>query len=1286
MTQPSIPHLRFTPIALALTIAGLVSLAHAAPQDGVVRAGAATISGGGAYTRIDQTTGRAVIDWRGFSIGSGEQVQFVQPSASSAILNRVTGSQVSTLLGRLDANGQVLLINPNGIVIGKGGQVNVGSFIASTSNISNHNFMNGRLIFDEAGKAGAGILNAGSITAAEGGLVALVAPHVRNDGLIQARLGKVMLGAADTFTIDLYGDQLVNLALSDAHVGQLKDASGQSVQSLITQAGKIESGQAVLVTAATARNVLDSLINMSGTIRAETATQDGGRIVLLGEGGKVNVSGTLDASGARGGQIDVLGQDITLTSPANLNASGVNGGGIIHVGGAYQGSGSTYRSQRTAIESGASLTANALTSGNGGEVVVWSDGNTAFAGNVEAKGGALSGNGGRLEVSGKGTLAFNGTADASAANGVSGSLLLDPAFFTIGAVEASQISTTLRTGTSVTLAADVDINLNSIVDGRSGVAGGGITMTAGNNINLNDHLLTNNGAIHLTATNGTINALAGKLVSAGTASIALIAGSNLSTGALLTSGALSLQSLNGAVSIDTALGNATGPLNINAATDVIINQPLLSIASGNALTVNAGTDITINAIIDGRSRAITGGTVNLVAGNNIHLNNSIVTLDGAINVTSTAGTALLASGVQLRAGAGPINITTAGDFSTGLLPPPIPAPATPPATEAEANNYRTAFVSQYATLITSGALTIHSTQGSVNVNTPVPDSTGAVTITAANAVNVNQKINTNNAPVTINAGAGGINVAANADGCGGSSLCADAPEIDSRLGNLTLNSVGNINIADLMGVTTGGILTIDTRGAIVQGAVGKSLGAIPVPQRIILTGDQGITFSVEPGESIGDLTATSLTGSIVLRAKAISGVTTINAACAACDVGFEAEKNLGTITTINAGGTVELGDTRGGSVALTAGLDAFVRYLDAAQLSVVAGNDIQLGKNKNETVWIRSGPLSLIAGNDIITTIDSPIRVANNQPTTMHAGGALSLYYIETLGAMDLKATTGNVTLATPLGAHMNKPDFNPLDLGIGSLTIAAPAISLQGVRAEGAVTITTGNLASTNAINSTNGPVSPATFINAPAVGTLNLLVELTPATSPAIPPGPTVSSPFAPDLASVPALLLPELLVTLPPTGAGTPPPVIFPPPPVIVPPSPGSTSPPPAGGAAPATSASSSPNVAAGTVPETRADPAASPTAVTSLAGLANSTTATDTNGDVLSGSKAGESLVFEGGHGVAQDTNRGHPVNFPTTTNSAVSGNANTIACPPGVAVGTSVLHATGFGAVQVLPCQ
>jgi large exoprotein involved in heme utilization and adhesion len=124
----------------------------------------------------------------------------------SATLNRVTGDQLSVILGRMDANGQVLLVNPHGIIFGKSAQINVGSLIASTANISNDNFMQGRLLFDQPGRPGAGVINSGSITAAEGGLVALVAPHVRNDGLIQARLGKVLMGAADTFTIDLYGD------------------------------------------------------------------------------------------------------------------------------------------------------------------------------------------------------------------------------------------------------------------------------------------------------------------------------------------------------------------------------------------------------------------------------------------------------------------------------------------------------------------------------------------------------------------------------------------------------------------------------------------------------------------------------------------------------------------------------------------------------------------------------------------------------------------------------------------------------------------------------------------------------------------------------------------------------------------------------------------------------------------------------------------------------------------------------------------------------------------------
>jgi len=465
-------------LAATILAVGLTSVVHAAPEDGVVRAGSAKIVEQGSTTLIQQSSQRAVIDWRGFSINSNEQVQFAQPSASSATLNRVTGSQVSLILGRMDANGQVLLINPNGIIFGKGAQINVGSLIASTANLSSDNFMQGKLVFDQPGQHGAGIINAGSITAAEGGLVALVAPHVRNDGLIQARLGKVMMGSADTFTIDLYGDGLIKLALSDDSLAQLKDPGGEPVKSLISQSGVIDvgSGQAVLVTAEAAKGMLDSLINMSGVILAESAVQEGGRILLLARGGNVDVGGELKAGGTKGGRIEVLGDQVHLASSAKLDTDGIYGGGTLHIGGAYQGGGETYRSMSTEIDNGAILNAGALTRGDGGEVVVWSDGNTAYAGAIQARGGAEGGDGGLVEVSGKQMLDFNGLVDAGANNGKAGSLLLDPYNFIIGMTEASLINRVLRTGTSTSVSADNDIYVNYVIDGRGRYTGGGLTL------------------------------------------------------------------------------------------------------------------------------------------------------------------------------------------------------------------------------------------------------------------------------------------------------------------------------------------------------------------------------------------------------------------------------------------------------------------------------------------------------------------------------------------------------------------------------------------------------------------------------------------------------------------------------------------------------------------------------------------------------------------------------------------------------------------------------------------
>ena len=541
------------PLAANLLLSlGLSTAALAGPQGGVIRAGTANIEYNGTQTQIQQSSERAVIDWRSFGVAPLESVIFNQPSRLSATLNRVTGDQISAIHGKITANGQVALINPNGIIFGAGAQINVGSLIASTANISNNNFMDGRLVFDQAGKPGASILNRGTISAAEGGLVALVAPTVRNDGVIQARLGKVVLGAGDTFTLDLYGDQLINLALAPEQAMQLFDAEGQPVTSLIAQAGRIEAdgGQVVLITAPTAKAVLDQVINMSGTIRADSIAEQNGRIVLLGAGGTVTVSGKLSAQGTqtgqRGGNIEVLGDHVTLAASANLDASGAAGGGTIHVGGAFQGGGDTYRAQNTDIAPGTRLSASATDTGNGGEVVVWSDQQTRFAGHIEARGGPQGGNGGQLEVSGKGTLEFLGTADASAAQGRAGALLLDPANVNFGLAEAALISRVLRTGTSTTVQASNNIDVNALIDGRGRIAGGGLTLTAGNNLNINEFIVTNNGAIHLNAGN-TINVAADKAVFAGTAPITATSRGDLNTAPLITTGPVTYRSTAGSV-------------------------------------------------------------------------------------------------------------------------------------------------------------------------------------------------------------------------------------------------------------------------------------------------------------------------------------------------------------------------------------------------------------------------------------------------------------------------------------------------------------------------------------------------------------------------------------------------------------------------------------------------------------------------------------------------------------------------------------------------------------------
>src|SRR4249920_907276 len=199
------------------------SPAAAGPEGASVVGGAATIQGqGGPAVIVNQSTSSAVINWNTFNIRANESVRFNQPNSSSVALNRVVGGLgPSEIMGSLTANGRVFIINRDGILFGPGSVVNTASFLATTSDIKNADFMAGRYNFSIPGRGDASIVNQGRITAASGGFAALVAPGVRNSGTITATLGTVALASGNMYTLDLYGDKLIQLGVGDQLASQV---------------------------------------------------------------------------------------------------------------------------------------------------------------------------------------------------------------------------------------------------------------------------------------------------------------------------------------------------------------------------------------------------------------------------------------------------------------------------------------------------------------------------------------------------------------------------------------------------------------------------------------------------------------------------------------------------------------------------------------------------------------------------------------------------------------------------------------------------------------------------------------------------------------------------------------------------------------------------------------------------------------------------------------------------------------------------------------------------------
>ncbi|WP_020493683.1 two-partner secretion domain-containing protein [Methylobacterium sp. WSM2598] len=509
---------------LATTALTRTAPAQTLPSGGQVVAGSVSIGAprNGALT-VTQASPNAIVNWQGFSIGQGGRVEFRQPDAQAAILNRVTGTTPSTIAGQLTANGQVYLVNPNGIAITPTGRVEAGAFVASSLGITDGDFLAGRRSFRGSG-ASAPVTQAGTLTIARGGYAALIGGEVANSGVITVPAGKVGLGSGEEATLDLAGDGFLQVAVPTRRAG---------AGALVAHSGVISAeGGTVTLRAAAAREMARQAVNLSGVVEARSFTTRGGTILLSGgdgqvevgaaarldasggpQGGRVrirgrevSVAGRIEASGARGGRVGIrageslalsgllaaagrsgAGGSVVATAPAmalslaRIDVSGAAGGGRVRLGGGRQGQGGLAHATTLSVDAGSEIRAEATARGAGGDVVLWSDGRTDFSGTIVATGGRLGGDGGAAEVSSKVVLAYRGRTDLTAPAGAAGTLLLDPYDLTISGAADSGLSgfaasandSVLSVGTLQTALGSANV---TVTTGTGGSQAGDITV------------------------------------------------------------------------------------------------------------------------------------------------------------------------------------------------------------------------------------------------------------------------------------------------------------------------------------------------------------------------------------------------------------------------------------------------------------------------------------------------------------------------------------------------------------------------------------------------------------------------------------------------------------------------------------------------------------------------------------------------------------------------------------------------------------------------------------------
>jgi filamentous hemagglutinin family protein len=639
---------RFGALVLAAAYCGTGMAAPTLPQ---VVAGQATFNQQGNVFSITNTPG-TVINWQSFNVQAGEITRFIQQNADSAVLNRVLGQDPTKILGALQSNGKVFLINPNGILFGQGSRVDVNGLVASTLNISDADFQAGRKRF-QAGPTAGTVRNDGTIATPGGGQVFLIAPDVKNTGIITAPGGDVILAAGHTV-------QLVDSNDPDLRV-ELSAPSGQAVNlgQVIAQGGRI--------------GIYGALVNQRGVVNADSAVMGANGRIVLKAAGKValdagSVTSARGGAGADGGTVQVLGGQVDVASGAGVDASGRNGGTVL-VGGDWQGGGSALRAQETRVAAGSVIRADGV-AGNGGKVVLWSDGATSAHGTVSARGSAA---GGAVETSGH-LLDVDGIAvDAAGGTGRNGTWLLDPYDIEVvagGKASAGDVkSTSAGTSTGVTrvapstlTAAGTDVILQAqhdltVTDALN--ATGSVHATAGNDININAQVGAG-GDLDFRAAHAFTLGANGLLTTANYIDVS--ANQITLSGKIAGKGQLPILSLTSfdpgrAISIGTGTGS-TGALVLDASALQRLGSNLYEINVGNsahtgAVSVDSGLATNANVVLENAGDIHVRAPVDLSANTasrfiaNQYANGGLIDIAGTV----TASKSVLLQGDRLNIGA-----------------------------------------------------------------------------------------------------------------------------------------------------------------------------------------------------------------------------------------------------------------------------------------------------------------------------------------------------------------------------------------------------------------------------------------------------------------------------------------------------------------------------------------------------------------------------------------------------------------------------------------------------------